>query len=239
MGSQRVGHDWATNTFNFVSGQGPELSAAARIRSVSVKGLDGSQTCRQGTRANLPALIPWPLCWLSPGVAWRSLEFLQQGSWELESKGKPTCTEAAGRNLGRSRLNGGGQGISKGSPVVTLEVSRQHLIRTVTHPWVLLSEACRQWGWVVREGWGYLERKSQDELFEGKRAEVKTEHHQQSNCQPENVQHESWEWSFTWGHMRTAARETAPQRALRHCSKEVAAKVNIRREKKVSIRRSI
>ena len=39
--------------------------------------------------------------------------------------------------------------------------------------------------------------------------------------------------------MRTAARETAPQRALRHCSKEVAAKVNIRREKKVSIRRSI
>ena len=82
-----------------------------------------------------------------------------------------------------------GQGISKGSPTVTLEVSRQHLIRTVTRPWVLLSE--RQWGCVVREGWGYLERKLQDELSEGKKAEVKTEHHQQSNCHPENVGHET------------------------------------------------
>ena len=30
--------------------------------------------------------------------------------------------------------------------------------------------------------------------------------------------------------MRTVARKTAPQRALRHCSKEVVAKVNRRRE---------
>ena len=56
-----------------------------------------------------------------------------------------------------------GRGISKGSPTVTLEVSRQHLIRTVTRPWVLLSEAWRQWA-CGREGWGYLERKLQDEL---------------------------------------------------------------------------
>ena len=35
-----------------------------------------------------------------------------------------------------------------------------------------------------------------------------------------NVQHESCELSFTWGKMRTAAWETAPQIALRNCPKE-------------------
>ena len=32
--------------------------------------------------------------------------------------------------------------------------------------------------------------------------------------------HESWELSFSWGHMRTAAQEAAPQIAQRECSRE-------------------
>ena len=31
---------------------------------------------------------------------------------------------------------------------------------------------------------------------------------------------ESWELSFSWGQMRTAAQEAAPQIALRDCSEE-------------------
>ena len=44
-----------------------------------------------------------------------------------------------------------------------------------------------------------------------------------------DAQHESCELSFTWGKMRTAAWETAPQVALRVCSKEAgeAGKVSI------------
>ena len=36
-----------------------------------------------------------------------------------------------------------------------------------------------------------------------------------------DAQHESCELSFTWGKMRTAAWETAPQGVQRDCSKEV------------------
>ena len=39
--------------------------------------------------------------------------------------------------------------------------------------------------------------------------------------------HESCELSFIWGKMRTIARETAFQTALRNCSKEVGGKVSI------------
>ena len=44
-----------------------------------------------------------------------------------------------------------------------------------------------------------------------------------------SAQHESCELSFTWGIMRTAAGEIAPQIALRNCSKEVgeAGKISI------------
>ena len=38
---------------------------------------------------------------------------------------------------------------------------------------------------------------------------------------------ESCEFSFIWGKTRTAARETALQRALRNCSREAAGKVRI------------
>lgn len=39
--------------------------------------------------------------------------------------------------------------------------------------------------------------------------------------------------------MRTVARETAPQRALRHCSQEVVAKVNRRRERGRSVYKTV
>ena len=42
-----------------------------------------------------------------------------------------------------------------------------------------------------------------------------------------NAQLESCELSFIWGKMRTAARKTASQIALRNCSKEVGGKVSI------------
>ena len=42
-----------------------------------------------------------------------------------------------------------------------------------------------------------------------------------------DVQHESFELSFIWGKMRTAAWEIAPQIALRNCAKEVVGKVSI------------
>jgi len=42
-----------------------------------------------------------------------------------------------------------------------------------------------------------------------------------------NVQHESRELSFIWGKMRTAAKETAPQIALRNCSKEARGQDSI------------
>ena len=42
-----------------------------------------------------------------------------------------------------------------------------------------------------------------------------------------NTQHENSELSFIWGKMRTIARETAFQIALRNCSKEVGGKVSI------------
>ena len=42
-----------------------------------------------------------------------------------------------------------------------------------------------------------------------------------------NAQRESCELSFIWGKMRTAARETAFQMALRNCSREVGGKVSI------------
>ena len=45
------------------------------------------------------------------------------------------------------------------------------------------------------------------------------------NCRlQKNAQCESCELSFIWGKMRTAARETAPQIALRNSSKEVGGK---------------
>ena len=43
----------------------------------------------------------------------------------------------------------------------------------------------------------------------------------------ENAQRERCELSFIWGKMRTAARETASQIALRNCSKEAGGKVSI------------
>ena len=45
--------------------------------------------------------------------------------------------------------------------------------------------------------------------------------------QGKNVQHESCKLSFTWGKMRSAAQETAPQIALRNCSKVAGGKVSI------------
>ena len=42
-----------------------------------------------------------------------------------------------------------------------------------------------------------------------------------------NAQHESCKLSFIWGKMRTAARETAFQIALRNRSKEAGGKVSI------------
>ena len=36
----------------------------------------------------------------------------------------------------------------------------------------------------------------------------------------QSAQRESCELSFIWGHMKTAAMETAPQTVLRNCSKE-------------------
>ena len=42
-----------------------------------------------------------------------------------------------------------------------------------------------------------------------------------------NIHHESRELSFIWGKMRTAAKETAPQIALRNCSKEARGKDSI------------
>ena len=42
-----------------------------------------------------------------------------------------------------------------------------------------------------------------------------------------SAQCESFKWSFTGGKMRTAARSTAPQIALRNCSIEAAGKVSI------------
>ena len=41
------------------------------------------------------------------------------------------------------------------------------------------------------------------------------------------AQHECYNWSFIWGKMRNAAWETAPQIALRNCSKEAGGKVSI------------
>ena len=41
-----------------------------------------------------------------------------------------------------------------------------------------------------------------------------------------DAQHDSCELSFIWGKTRTAAWETAPQIALRDCSKEVGGKIN-------------
>ena len=41
-----------------------------------------------------------------------------------------------------------------------------------------------------------------------------------------DVQHESCGLSSIWGKMRTAAREAAPQVALRDCTKEAVGKVN-------------
>ena len=38
------------------------------------------------------------------------------------------------------------------------------------------------------------------------------------------MQHESCDLSFTWGKTRTAAQKTAPQIALRDCSKELGGK---------------
>ena len=43
------------------------------------------------------------------------------------------------------------------------------------------------------------------------------------------AQCESYELSFIWGKMRTAAQETAPQKALRDCSKETAGEGQYRR----------
>jgi len=42
-----------------------------------------------------------------------------------------------------------------------------------------------------------------------------------------NAQHEICKLSFIWGKMRAAAWETAPQIALRNCSKEVGEKDSI------------
>ena len=45
------------------------------------------------------------------------------------------------------------------------------------------------------------------------------------NCRlKKNAQLESFELSFIGGKMRTAVQETAPQRALRNCSKELGGK---------------
>ena len=47
-------------------------------------------------------------------------------------------------------------------------------------------------------------------------------------CQLKKIaQHEICKLSFVWGKMRTAAQETAPQRALRNCSKDARRKVSI------------
>ena len=46
-----------------------------------------------------------------------------------------------------------------------------------------------------------------------------------ANCRlKRNAQHESCELSFIWGKMRTTARETETQIALRNCSKEVGGR---------------
>ena len=47
------------------------------------------------------------------------------------------------------------------------------------------------------------------------------------NVIKKNAQHESCKLSFIWGKMKTAAWETAPQIALKNCSKETVGKVNI------------
>ena len=43
----------------------------------------------------------------------------------------------------------------------------------------------------------------------------------------ENAQCESYELSFIWGNMKTAAWETEPQIVLRDCSKDVWAKESV------------
>ena len=48
-----------------------------------------------------------------------------------------------------------------------------------------------------------------------------------STLKKKKAQPESCKLSFIWGKMRTAARETAFQIALRNCSKEVGRKVSI------------
>ena len=46
------------------------------------------------------------------------------------------------------------------------------------------------------------------------------------NLKKKKAQRESHNWSFIWGKMRNAAWETAPQIALRNCSKEAGGKVS-------------
>ena len=47
------------------------------------------------------------------------------------------------------------------------------------------------------------------------------------STEKKKAQRESCELSFIWGKMRTIARETASQIALRNCSEEVGGKVSI------------
>ena len=77
------------------------------------------------------------------------------------------------------------------------------------------------WSWVLHtemsdgDVQGYRKRESGNGCYRG--------------VDKKGVQHESCELSFIWGKMRAAAWETAPQIALRGCSKEAVGRRKVNR----------